>query len=256
VNELALFAGAGGGILGGKLLGWRTVCAVEWEEYCIEVLLQRQRDGMLPVFPIWDDIQTFDGKPWREKVDVVSAGFPCQPFSIANQTNGGCKGDMDERNMWPDTIRVIREVQPGWVLLENVPNLLTHRYYGTILRDLAESGYDARWKVLSAAESGAPHKRDRIWVVAHAGGQRETGPSKGIRPEEAGREGVQRQDWPTLLNTCEVGDPGGRPDCYNKSPLRRADDGMAHAVDRLKAIGNGQVPIVAASAWNILTKGI
>jgi len=83
MNELALFAGAGGGILGGKLLGWRTVCAVEWEAYPASVLCARQNDGLLPPFPVWDDVQTFDGKPWRGIVDVVSGGFPCQDLSVA-----------------------------------------------------------------------------------------------------------------------------------------------------------------------------
>jgi len=83
MNELALFAGAGGGILGGHLLGWRTVCAVEWEPYPASVLCARQNDGLLPPFPIWDDIQTFDGRPWAGIVDVVSGGFPCQDISAA-----------------------------------------------------------------------------------------------------------------------------------------------------------------------------
>ena len=83
MNELALFAGAGGGILGGKLLGWRTVCAVEWEQYPASVLCARQNDGLLPTFPIWDNVQTFDGNPWRGIVDVVSGGFPCQDISAA-----------------------------------------------------------------------------------------------------------------------------------------------------------------------------
>ena len=83
MNELALFAGAGGGILGGHLLGWRTVCAVEWEPYPASVLVARQNDGILPPFPVWDDVQTFDGRPWRGLVDVVSGGFPCQDISAA-----------------------------------------------------------------------------------------------------------------------------------------------------------------------------
>ena len=85
MNELALFAGAGGGILGGHLLGWRTVCAVEWAPYPASVLAQRQNDGLLPAFPIWDDVCTFDGKPWRGVVDVVSGGFPCQDISAAGK---------------------------------------------------------------------------------------------------------------------------------------------------------------------------
>ena len=83
MNELALFAGAGGGILGGHLLGWRTVCAVEWEQYPASVLCARQNDKILPPFPIWDDCQTFDGYPWRGIVDVVSGGFPCQDISAS-----------------------------------------------------------------------------------------------------------------------------------------------------------------------------
>lgn len=84
MNELHLFAGAGGGILCGILLGHSCVCAVEIEPYCRKVLLQRQRDGILPKFPIWDDVRTFDGKPWRGKVDVVCGGFPCQDISCAD----------------------------------------------------------------------------------------------------------------------------------------------------------------------------
>ena len=93
MNELALFAGAGGGILGGHLLGWRTVCAVEWEAYPASVLVARQNDKILPTFPIWDDVQTFDGKPWRGIVDVVSGGFPCQDISAAG---GGLESQEQE----------------------------------------------------------------------------------------------------------------------------------------------------------------
>jgi DNA (cytosine-5)-methyltransferase 1 len=88
MNELALFAGAGGGILGGKLLGWRTVCAVEREPYAASVLVARQNDGLLAPFPVWDDVCTFDGKPWRGIVDVVSGGFPCQDISAAGKGAG------------------------------------------------------------------------------------------------------------------------------------------------------------------------
>jgi|DEB0MinimDraft_6_1074348.scaffolds.fasta_scaffold15982_1 hypothetical protein len=95
MNELALFAGAGGGILGGKLLGWKCVCAVEFDEYARSVLKSRQDDGSLDPFPIWDDVRTFDGRPWRGRVEVVSGGFPCQDISTA----GGAKGNaQDEGN--------------------------------------------------------------------------------------------------------------------------------------------------------------
>ena len=140
---------------------------MEKEPYCREVLLRRQRDGLLPLFPIWDDIRTFDGTAWADLVDVVTAGFPCQPFSAA----GKKLGKDDERNLWPDTIRVIREVGPRVAFLENVPGLVSHDYFGEILGDLAEAGLDARWEIVSAAETGAPHRRERLWIVADSRGQ-------------------------------------------------------------------------------------
>jgi site-specific DNA-cytosine methylase len=100
MNELALFAGAGGGILGGHLLGWRTVCAVEWEPYPASVLCARQNDGFLPPFPIWDDIQTFDGRPWRGIVDVISGGFPCQDISAAGKGAGLTESEAECGEKW------------------------------------------------------------------------------------------------------------------------------------------------------------
>jgi len=167
MNELALFAGAGGGILGGHLLGWRTVCAVEWEPYPASVLCARQNDGLLPPFPIWDDVQTFDGKPWRGIVDVVSGGFPCQDISAAGK---GAGIDGERSGMWGEMARIIHEVRPRYVFVENSP-MLTSRGLGRVLGDLASMGFDARWGVLGAADVGANHQRDRIWIVAKWRGQ-------------------------------------------------------------------------------------
>ena len=100
MNELALFAGAGGGILGGHLLGWRTVCAVEIEPYAAGVLIARQNDGLLPPFPIWDDICTFDGRPWRGIVDVVSGGFPCTDISCAGKAQASTEKPLDSGKRW------------------------------------------------------------------------------------------------------------------------------------------------------------
>ena len=162
MNELALFAGAGGGILGGHLLGWRTVCAVEIEDYPRRVLLQRQADGFLPRFPIWDDVTTFDGKPWRGKVDVVSGGFPCQDISAAGKGKGL---DGERSGMWEEMARIICEVQPRYAFIENSP-MLTIRGLDRVLCDLTKMGFDAKWGVLGAADVGAVHQRDRIWIVA------------------------------------------------------------------------------------------
>jgi site-specific DNA-cytosine methylase len=161
MNELALFAGAGGGILGGHLLGWRTVCAVEWEPYAASVLAARQNEGLLPLFPIWDDVRTFDGRPWRGRVDVVSGGFPCQDISVAGK---GAGIDGARSGMWAHMARIVGEVRPCYVFVENSPALLT-RGLGRVLGDLAALGYDCRWTVLGAADVGAPHQRDRFWLV-------------------------------------------------------------------------------------------
>lgn len=186
-----LFAGAAGGILGAKyLLGWQTVVYVEKDEGQQAILKARIRDGLLDDAPIWSDIRSFTKRnnqcrrffrhlrQIRSQL-VVVGGFPCQPFSVA----GGMLAENDHRNGWPDTIRIIREIGPAWVFLENVPGLLagSHGYYGAVLRDLAQSGYDARWRVLSAAEVGAPHQRDRLWIVAYPDGNRRQ--SRGVQPQ-------------------------------------------------------------------------
>lgn len=307
MNELALFAGAGGGILGAHLLGWRTVCAVEKEPYCREVLLRRQRDGVLPLFPIWDDCNTFDGNPWSGIVDVVTAGFPCQPFSVAGKQAAGD----DERNGWPATLRIISEVGPRFVLLENVPGLLSagHGYFGQVLSGLAEIGYDAVWDCFPASAIGAPHERDRLWVLAYTNSiERQSGsPALGRqttahiptdtdsaataqRGEHAidaqagkGGEDHQRRGRNDRRQGCvsgagesqgrDVEDAHGTQCEGGRLPFRtraqhantgsagwwqaepavdRVVDGLAHRMDRLKALGNGQVASVVPFAWHQL----
>jgi DNA (cytosine-5)-methyltransferase 1 len=159
MNELALFAGVGGGILGGHLLGWRTVCAVESEQYAVDVLVARQNDGSLPPFPIWDDVRTFDGRPWRDRVDVVSGGFPCQDISSSGKRAGI---DGVKSGLWSDMARIIGDVRPRFVFVENSP-MLTCRGLGRVLGDLVSLRYDAEWCVLGADDVGAHHRRKRIW---------------------------------------------------------------------------------------------
>ena len=236
MNELALFAGAGGGILGGHLLGWRTVCAVEWEPYPASVLCARQNDGLLPPFPIWDDVQTFDGHPWRGIVDVVSGGFPCQDISVAGNGDGL---DGERSGMWREMARIIGEVRPRFAFVENSPMLVT-RGLERVLADLTAMGYDSRWGVISAADIGANHRRERIWIYACLGN------TKSARFPTCLTGQGQRQSWGTGIGSAQWWETEPNVD--------RVADGVAARVDRLKAIGNGQVPLCAATAWRVLTR--
>ena len=310
MNELHLFAGAGGGILAGQLLGDRCVCAVEYEPYARAVLIARQNDGTFPPFPIWDDVRTFDGRPWRGVAEVVSGGFPCQDISAAGGGNGI---DGERSGLWREMARIIGEVRPRFVRVENSP-LLVGRGLAVVLGDLADMGYDAQWFRLSASDLGAPHQRDRCWLVANDRSRRFSGQGereveqqrraeaigasaapgilahadsvRELQPQ--GRERVQRgrardsrdatdmahghghglqgmvaesqprghgrsagllggtgifPPWPT--------DPADAPE----SRVGRVVDGMAHRAHRIKALGNGQVPICAAMAFRLLAGG-
>ena len=280
MNELALFAGHGGGILGGMLCGFRTVCAVEYNEYARRVLAARQDDGSLEPFPIWDDVRTFDGKPWRGLVDVVTGGFPCQDISAAGK---GVGIDGERSGLWGEMARIIGEVGPRYALVENSP-MLTSRGLGRVLGDLAEMGYDARWGVLGAVHAGAPHKRERIWIVAHSQraerraecetrhglarevglSQRQEGPSgtggsgedvanANGRDQHGRRRAVQvGRKW-SEGEAARDGDRRGTEWCPEPG-MGRVAHGVAHRVDRLTGIGNGQVPRVVALAWSLLSQ--
>ena len=267
MNELALFAGAGGGILGGHLLGWRTVCAVEWEPYAACVLAARQNDGILPAFPIWDDVQTFDGKPWAGRVDVISGGFPCQDISAAGK-GAGIEGKRS--GMWDHMARIIGEVRPRFVYVENSP-MLTSRGLHRVLGDLAAMGFDARWGVISAADVGAPHQRDRIWIVSkylpppnlantNSTHEQRNECSERAQPEHAdvnsaselGDSNRLRQLQPKRSQQKQRRRSGNSSWWEAEPDVGRVAHGVAARMDRLKAIGNGQVPLVAATAWNLL----
>jgi DNA (cytosine-5)-methyltransferase 1 len=173
LNELSLFSGYGGFSLGLRLAGipTRTVMYVEWERYPQEIIKARIKDGYLDDAPIWGDISTLDGEQLRGVVDLITAGFPCQPHSVV----GLKRGAGDERNLWPETLRVIREVEPRWVLLENVPGLLSAptdggapAYGGTVVGELASIGYSIHWRTIGADDVGAPHRRKRWWCIGVA----------------------------------------------------------------------------------------
>lgn len=141
----------------------RTVCYIEKDAFCQQLIQERIKDGSISDAPIWDDLTTFDGKPWRGKVDFVFGGIPCQPWSFA----GKRKGSKDERNLWPAFRRLVAHVRPTFALIENVPGIINGGGLQEIITDFAALGYDTEWDIISAASVGAHHLRKRVWIVAY-----------------------------------------------------------------------------------------
>ena len=244
MNELHLFAGAGGGILGGLLLGHRPVCAVEIDEYNRKILLQRQRDKLLPKFPVWDDVKTFNGREWAGRVDVICGGFPCQDISFAGK-RAGISGE--KSGLWKEYARIINEVQPGIVFAENSARLINNGLE-EVIQDFAEMGYDCKWGCFTAAGVGAPHLRERCFVMAYPLQPRGKGDWWGGWAErrvcviqKARKNGGKKES--------------ARDELWPPEPQleRIVSDGVACGVDRHYAIGNGQVPAVAKLAWESLS---
>lgn len=188
LRELSLFTGYAGFTLGLRLAGipLRTVLYVEIDRHRQEIIKARIHDGMLDDAPICDDIRTLRGEDFRGLVDIVTAGFPCQPHSICGRRLGAA----DARNLWPETARLVGEVRPPYVFLENVRGLAQRSrtlpaYAYTVLADLADMGYDAVWGIVAAADAGAPHLRKRWWCLAwHTDGGRLQKKDKGIIMEK------------------------------------------------------------------------
>jgi DNA (cytosine-5)-methyltransferase 1 len=322
---LHLFAGAGGGILGGLLLGHTPVCAVELDPYCRRVLRARQDDGILPRFPIftsvrpsdyvqkdlWDCQDRFVPQEWRGRVDVVAGGFPCQPWSQA----GKHKGSHDPRHLWPEMARIVEDIRPRYVFAENV----SLAAFAEPWRDLRRLGYRVPPAIcVSAADVGAPHLRKRWWLLAVADedAEADSGRCKEQRQSQpAGQQGALRDEPDGLRARLELdpasadADSGALRHAEQRKERRRLDiqdggcsepghdgrsrrvayaggeglaqrqgqagqrayasatgagwwaiepdvgrvaDGVAARVDRLRALGNGQVPMAAAVAWQIL----
>ena len=245
MKYLSLFSGAGGGDLAMQhLLGLACRGYVENEPYCQEVIKQRISDGLLDAAPIFGDIRDFNREYagcYQGMVDLITGGFPCQPFSL----EGKRRGEDDSRNMWPQTIKTIGIVRPAHVLLENVPGI--RAYLPVVIRDLRRDGYTVqRPRIISSGSTGALHIRKRIWIHSHANSNGRMRQRDGlftparIRPQAWSEfEGLVSE----ILQSCVPASKGNG-----------IHDAIPRRVDRLKAIGNGQDPFVAATAWHILTQ--
>ncbi len=162
LNILSLCSGGGGLDEAMRLVApWsRVVCCVEWKAFACEVLAARaEAEGVAPP-PVWSDLRTFDGRPWRGVVDCVTAGYPCTPFSNA----GKRRGADDPRHLWPHVRRVVEETMPGLVFLENVGGHLALGF-DVVRRELRELGYDVAADLFTAAEVGASHGRERLFIL-------------------------------------------------------------------------------------------
>lgn len=274
MNVLALCSGIGGIELGIQLAepSARTVCYVEREAYPLAVTLARIRDGVFDDAPIWTDIKTFDGKPWCGVVDCITGGYPCQPFSYA----GRRKGEDDPRHLWPDIRRIISEIQPRFCFFENVAGHLSLGFE-SVWGDLSDMGYTVEAGLFTAAEVGAPHKRQRLFILAHTdagrrweqgdGQQLASGPDRGSvelgdtdgsGSQGRGKPGREKTDevpaWPPSPTNSDAWAEVLRLEASLEPAIRRVADGIPNRVDRLAATGNAVVPAVAATAWRQLRK--
>ena len=260
------------------------MCLVEREAYAAAALMARMEDQAMAPAPVWDDITTFDGRPWRGVVDLVVAGIPCQPYSVA----GKRRGNEDERALWPHAARIVGECRPAMVFLENVPGFI--RFFRPLGEELCRLGYEVEAPLfLAAGDVGATHKRERVYILAHAKGKRFPEPGRarewrngpenvrcemGNSDEEmadsrqsrlAGRKlldrGLREEQPPPERGRLPLHPPGRNGD-WSAIPLHlwpveseflRVPHGTPNRMERCGAIGDGVVPLAVALAFRILT---
>jgi len=232
----SLFSGIGGIDLGLERAGMTCIWQSEIEPYACQVLAKHWPD-----IPNLGDICDID---WTtvERADVVVGGYPCQPFSIA----GSRRGEDDSRHLWPMFAECIRVVRPRYALLENVSGHLGLGF-GTVHADLAEIGYDARWDCIPAAALGAPHLRDRVFVIA-----RDTrAERRRLMADSNNRRSLDplRTRWNA---PWDGGTDSGRSQWATEPNVGRVANGIPRRMDRLRALGNAVVPQVAEHIGNII----
>lgn len=260
MRTMHLFAGAGGGLLADLILGHTPVVAVEWDAYCCQVLRERAEEGWFPGLQVWEgDVRLFDPSDWAGRVDCIHAGFPCTDVSHAGTRAG--VGEGTRSGLYREVLRIADVVRPRYVFLENVAAIVNNGL-DVVLGDMAARGMDARWICLRASDAGAPHRRDRWWCLCHT--DRDSKPDVPVDAEMEDMRGMGADAISERLEGLEQGRSATRPVDGPGNGIDRAwweiepdvgrvAHGVASRVDRLKALGNGQVPLQAALAWRILT---
>ena len=216
MTHLSLFSGIGGLDLAAEMAGFDTVGQCEWADYPTKVL-----ERHWPDVPRWRDIRTLTAESFYEKtglrtVDVISGGFPCQPFSVAGKRNG----KDDDRYLWPEMLRVVKELRPAWVIGENVPGIVSLAL-DTVLADLEDIGYKGQAFIIPACGVDAPHRRERVAIVAYA-----------VNRSGAVRRDAQLQDAPG--DEGRGADNGGRTAQFLAGKRREDEPGAAGMADGLR----------------------
>jgi DNA (cytosine-5)-methyltransferase 1 len=310
MNHASLFSGIGGFDLAAREVGWNNVFQCEIDPFCQSVLKY-----YFPKTVLYEDIKRTDFTSWKGKIDVLTGGFPCQPFSVAGQR----KGADDNRYLWPEMLRVIRETRPLWVIGENVAGITNmvqpgsetdvetksdqdeENYKETILEqeyiinticdDIEREGYSVQPIIIPACGVGAPHRRDRVWFIAHSNGSRglQFGERRDIRDKEQYDQDKEpeRHEQPsrfggsgeayvisdsdnerlsTIGITDRVSSAERWKDFPTQPPVCRGNDGLPFNVDNLtipygkwrkesiKAYGNAIVPLIAVKIFEMINK--
>lgn len=262
MRVLDLFSGIGGFSVGLESAGMETVAFCEQDTFCQKILAQHW-----PTLPIHSDITELNGHEYRGSVELVCGGFPCQPFSVA----GKQRGAEDDRALWPEMLRVVREVAPRWVIGENVSGIIPMEL-DAVLSDLEGEGYTCWTFVLPACSVDAPHRRDRVWILAHANTRQRNSKNQEIRPRRdasvtSGKD-VAHTNRSRLQGREKTRNLGGSRQRADKQPERCFDDagatwlpepnvgrvanGVPDRSHRLKSLGNAVVPPLVAEIGRIV----
>jgi len=268
----SLFSGIGGFDLAAEWMGWENVFQVEWDGFCQKVLAKN-----FPNVKRYGDIKEFDGTKYRGLIDIISGGFPCQPYSLA----GRRKGKADDRHLWPEMLRTIREIQPHWIVGENVPGIINWSgglVFHEVQIDLETEGYEVFPLILPAVGRGGIHRRRRVWFIAHASSYAKSKQNrKSFKTKGAGQtinKSIRRRQLQTVqynglddlsqyitntnINGLQRNTPKPQTQRYangfyeivnggnypSESPICRTNDGISNRVDRIKGLGNAIVPQV------------
>lgn len=236
MKSIELFAGIGGIALAAEWAGIETVAFCEQDPFCQKILKKHW-----PSVPIFDDVCTLNRKTLEEKgvvkpgerINMLTGGWPCQPFASVNKKR---KGKDDERHLWPEMFRLVKELRPDWVVGENVADFSRSDEHEQTHKDLESIGYETQTFIMAAATVGAPHRRYRTFIVAHASHEPELQTDSSISAE---RE--ERDAWSDLARWYRRKTPGTYWEIHQPGILG-VDDGLSDRVDRSKVLGNAVVP--------------